>query len=342
MRARPGKFHTFFTSLLLLRDNVTWASVMVQAMKANFGLLKSLSPLSSMVAAVTLVTAAPALAPAAQYVAHEWRTFTYVEGADGVQLGWRPLETSKLPGFVHNWRDPGCGRQASGSALGVVFGKGVITTLQRMETPVIYFYSDRQQSVDVQVDFPKGILTEWFPQAAQIGPSVIAPVPAAVAKLDTAAHHVGAKPTFTFESLLNNHAVSQSRARWTGVEILAPNQTSKIAKSLLQDGSGSHYFAARETDANYVQLNSLSPTNPAPEREKFLFYRGVGNFATPLQVTQGSGDTITVANDGEEALAHLFVLGLRNGQGEFVEIGKLPPGEKRTVEPKWQEKTVRP
>src|SRR5438445_2702555 len=85
------------------------------------------------------------------YVAHEWGTFTSVQGGDGVLLDWRPLETSRLPKFVYDWTHPGLGRIPSSALL---FGKGGMVTLQRMETPVIYFYSQKEQEVDVSVDFP--------------------------------------------------------------------------------------------------------------------------------------------------------------------------------------------
>src|SRR5712671_3566310 len=81
------------------------------------------------------------------YVAHEWGTFTSVQGADGVMLDWRPLETTRLPNFVYDWNHPGLNRQPAGG-LGPKTG---MITLQRMETPVIYFYSSKQQSVDVSV-----------------------------------------------------------------------------------------------------------------------------------------------------------------------------------------------
>ncbi|MGH9934956.1 MAG: hypothetical protein ACREAM_01850, partial [Blastocatellia bacterium] len=35
----------------------------------------------------------------------------------------------------------------------------------RMETPVIYFYSDRDVRASVKVDFPGGCITEWYPLA---------------------------------------------------------------------------------------------------------------------------------------------------------------------------------
>src|SRR6185503_2576525 len=48
--------------------------------------------------------------PSKDYVAHEWGTFTSVQGSDGVLLEWQPLETSPLPKFVYNWIHPGAGR----------------------------------------------------------------------------------------------------------------------------------------------------------------------------------------------------------------------------------------
>ena len=88
------------------------------------------------------------------YTAHEWGTFTSVQGGDGVLLDWRPLESSRLPGFVYDWKKPGLNRQ--GTSM-LVLGKGAMLTLQRMETPVIYFYADKEQTVDVSVDFPQGV-----------------------------------------------------------------------------------------------------------------------------------------------------------------------------------------
>src|SRR2546430_1830004 len=151
-----------------------------------------------------------------RFVAHEWGTFTSVQGGDGVLLDWRPLETSHLPKFVYDWTKPGLNRRVGGQ---MPFQKQVILTLQRMETPVIYFYADNKQTVDVTVDFPQGKITEWYPQASQIGPSFV-PTPPTVVKLDQYAHKVGVKRSFTFASLLKNPATDQSRARWAHIEIL--------------------------------------------------------------------------------------------------------------------------
>jgi hypothetical protein len=260
------------------------------------------------------------------YVAHEWGTFTSVQGGDGVLLDWRPLETSRLPNFVYNWNHPGLNRQP-GAPLGP---KTAMVTLQRMETPVIYFYSPRKQSVDVSVQFPHGFITEWYPQAAEIGPSTV-PIPPTLAKMDSWVHQVGVSPAFTFASLMARGPIKESRVRWTHVDILPQKQNPSVAGALPMDRSGSHYFAARETDSDYLQTGSLAATNPAPESEKFIFYRGVGSFATPLQVTMASDNEAVLVNMGQEALEHLFVLELQGEAGNFIYVDQLAPGQQRRI-----------
>jgi hypothetical protein len=94
-------------------------------------------------------------------VVHEWGTFTSVAGEDGIAIDWRPLTgPSDLPSFVYTVDDIS-GRD------GLRFrplGKGESGTV-RMETPVLYFYTDRELEVSVQVAFPKGQITEWYPRA---------------------------------------------------------------------------------------------------------------------------------------------------------------------------------
>jgi len=262
-------------------------------------------------------------------VAHEWGTFTSVQGADGVLLDWKPLETSKLPKFVYDWTHPGLNRVFTGGGYGG-FGKGSMIARQRMETPVIYFYSDREQTVDVTVLFPRGRITEWFPQARRIGPSIVPPGQGITA-MDSELRALGVSPRFTLASVFESENVGSSMIRWVDVKILPTPHHTGIAAQLPTDDSGSHYFAARETDAAFVSADSFSRTNPLPEQEKFLFYRGVGNFSTPLRVTMKSDDAVMVTNTGTEPLAHLFVLGVKGKTGNFVYIDALPPGTEKTI-----------
>jgi hypothetical protein len=89
---------------------------------------------------------------------HEWGTFTSVAGGDGAAMSWEPLAgPSDLPCFVH-WLDQ---RNLKAAEYGTV----------RMETPVLYFYPLKPLTVSVHVDFPKGRVTEWYPQASSVQPS---------------------------------------------------------------------------------------------------------------------------------------------------------------------------
>ncbi len=90
-----------------------------------------------------------------RFVAHEWGTFTSVQGADGIQIEWNPFVPLELPKFVYG--------QPHRRTFGLT--KGEIIARQRMETPVIYFYSPTPRTVDVTVNFPEGRVTEWYPQA---------------------------------------------------------------------------------------------------------------------------------------------------------------------------------
>jgi hypothetical protein len=96
-----------------------------------------------------------------QLTVHEWGTFTSIAGRDGVALDWRPLNgPSDLPKFVHTIQEGSEGLRHSR-----VLGKGDMTARVRMETPVLYFYAPSEMDVSVKVDFPKGKITEWYPQA---------------------------------------------------------------------------------------------------------------------------------------------------------------------------------
>ena len=233
---------------------------------------------------------------AANYSAHEWGTFTSVQGSDGELLSWRPLQSSELPGFVFSTTPPGSSLPGPFS-----LSKGTLITLQRMETPVIYFYADQPMNVDVDVAFPKGFLTEWYPQTTQIGPARAANT-----------------------NIPSSDVLRESRAIWRGLEIIPQSKDQpSLAASLPQNTSGSHYFAARETSASFVRANFVSPTNTTSEIEKFIFYRGAGSFKTPLRVTVDSHSVVTVENTGAQPLAHLFLLSIHDGHGAFGVLDEL-------------------
>ncbi|MBI3876038.1 MAG: hypothetical protein HY300_08810, partial [Verrucomicrobia bacterium] len=112
----------------------------------------------------TAIAAEPSRVARPDFVAHEWGTFTSVQGADGIQFEWNPFEVAGLPSFVHDLNRPT--PQSQAPRYYTYGAKTAFRTLQRMETPVIYFYADRETRVDVTVNFPNGRITEWFPQVA--------------------------------------------------------------------------------------------------------------------------------------------------------------------------------
>src|SRR4026208_1094503 len=91
------------------------------------------------------------IAGAAESHADGWGTFTSVQGADGIQLEWNPLVTTDLPKFVYDRNRPHPGGRRP--AFREFASKSAFVTLQRMETPVIYFYADEEVTVDVKVRF---------------------------------------------------------------------------------------------------------------------------------------------------------------------------------------------
>src|SRR5215213_10095036 len=75
------------------------------------------------------------------YVAHEWGTFTSVQGGDGVQMMWNPFLPAELPRFVYD-RTKAFGPE-------MLLLKSNLSAKQRLETPVIYFHSPEAMTVDV-------------------------------------------------------------------------------------------------------------------------------------------------------------------------------------------------
>jgi len=223
---------------------------------------------------------------ASNYTAHEWGTFTSVQGGDGNLLSWHPLQSSELPKFVYSTK-----------FIPFAVSKTGLVTLQRLETPVIYFYAKEPMKVDVDVSFPKGFITEWYPQLTTLNPT---------------------------HTVMDGNAVqTESRAIWRDLDIFPDirNALQLGTNQLPQDTASSHYFAARDTSANLVRAHIA--TNNSTELEKFIFYRGAGSFQTPLRVTLDTNSIVTVENTGAQPLAHLFLLNIHDGRGAFAVLDEL-------------------
>jgi hypothetical protein len=149
-------------------------------------------------------------------VVHEWGTFTSKAGPDGQAVLWKPFaRPSDLPGFVTvlNPASVKSGRNLTLPTLAATI---------RMETPVLYFYTDRAQTVDVDVRFPHGLISEWYPQAAVGG--------------------------FARGAELS---AMEGGIRWSKVQV-EPGVEARVP---VEEGY-SHYYAARETDASPVRIGT--------------------------------------------------------------------------------------
>jgi hypothetical protein len=215
--------------------------------------------LVAVIAAATISATPRRDAPAV--VAHEWGTFTTIADQQGRPMEWLPLGGPQdLPCFVDYFRtrqvkvfpgqEPPLSYEQSRSAL-----RGTV----RMETPVIYFYADEPASLDVEVQFPRGLMTEWYPKAVVQQPDVYA-------------------------SLLRDGGYST--ISWRGVQVRPGNDP-----AYPQESQRSHYYAARDTDATPIRVGG--------QDEKFLFYRGVAGFDVPLRAVAMADGRVRVTGTAE-------------------------------------------
>src|SRR6202521_1663621 len=206
--------------------------------------------------------------------AHEWGTFTSIAGRDGRAVEWSPLTGSvDLPAFVEHFRNAG-------------FKRGLRGTV-RMETPVIYLYDSREETVSVKVAFSKGVITEWYPRASRVEPA---------------------------ENLFDGTLYQQhpdGSITWDSVT-LSPLVRAEFP---LENGDN-HYYAARMTSSPPLRVK----TPAGEQQEKFLFYRGVSTFPVPLSAKLTTAGKLLVENDSEEEIPNT-ILFERRGEKVGYRIG---------------------
>lgn len=190
---------------------------------------------------------------------HEWGTFTSIAGPDGTAVQWTPWAgPNDLPCFVERNRF-----SIKGSLSGTV----------RMETPVLYFYSPRETTVNVSVRFRQGVITEWFPHAKvtpELGSSIFG---------------------------------SAGTISWKDVKV-SPG----AVEDFPVERGASHYYAARRTAA--------APLQSGREKEKFLFYRGVGRFLPPIAATVDGDGKVMVRTPPNQPIGDVILF--RNDRGRLT------------------------
>jgi hypothetical protein len=233
--------------------------------------INPIAALCGLAAVLTLGVLGPEASPreSAGFVAHEWGTFSTFSGSDGKQLKFYPDDTD-LPAFVH-----GRHRDVKGGRADVYVS---------LETPVLYFYTDRDRTVSVKVDFPKGLMTDWYPQASR-------------------------PPERTL--------------RWDDLKVFAKDRPKLIAEN-----AKGRYFAAREVDAATVRTSGPDK----PEDERFLFYRGVGDFQLPFVVRALGDGKFAVKNTGKEAMPGYVLVNVNARKVTYKVYDHLSPGTEQRIE----------
>lgn len=221
---------------------------------------------------------------------HEWGTFTSLVNEKGELMSGMQHEEVGLPGFVYGLRAEGQGLQnqlrgnghcpprskcafpSPASELNdiIPFSEFDTRVTQKMETPVIYFYGNKAEKVHVEVSFPEGMISQWFPAASDF-----------------------------------NQHLEQFKNGFMSWDV-----TLKEVEDISQYPATrpeSIWNPARGTKANTIQTSANGT-----EEERFIFYRGLGDFNVPLKVTlshpaQGKLK-VTVENQSAETVPSLFYI----------------------------------
>jgi hypothetical protein len=253
-------------------------------MKRTGGLIVLLAVTTALVAGAR--SAAPGPADPEALIAHEWGTFTTVAGSDGRAMEWLPLAgADDLPCFVERYGNSAVkGLPGNLPALSYDSARKHLSGKVRMETPVIYFYSPGALRATIRVTFPRGVITEWYPRA------------------------VVRQPPVTAVALREPQRTSVLEWRAVGI-------TPDLAHAFPREEDDSHYYAARATDAATVQVDG--------QREKFLFYRGVGGFDVPLAAVALDDGSVRVRNLETHELRGVILFENRDGRLTYRTHGSL-------------------
>ncbi|HEV2689512.1 MAG TPA: hypothetical protein VGV35_13200 [Bryobacteraceae bacterium] len=102
------------------------------------------------------------------------------------------------------------------------------------------------------------------------------------------------------------------RIEWPAVKVVPG-----VSDRLSPDDRSSHYYAARNTSANAIEVSNAGQA----QQEKFLFYRGIANFQPALSV-QLSGNQVILKDRTQERPIVVILFENRHGRiGYRVAIG---------------------
>lgn len=237
---------------------------------------------------------------------HEWGTFTSIAGADGRAVPWQAT-SEDLPSFVYSNHFSCAGLR---SCVMMEQTKSRLRALIRMETPVIYFYTPEPLDVSLQVSFPTGRMTEWFPSTWNSTATL----------LDWGTFRVDPtqRPTLPTEAAPNHYYAAREV---DAAPVLVAGQRH------VEGGPG---CTEREVEFERGRKTRMClSSKPTKEWERFLFYRGVGDFHPPLEAVVSKTE-VTVTPVEKLGTALLFE---RRGNAVGVTSFDARAGSQRVSRP---------
>lgn len=282
------------------------------------------------------ITALVLLESASAWQLHEWGTFTTVSGSDGVLLSGLQREEETLPPFVHAHLGMENGQlqpmeginrilQRHGTLgfappLSKGFGERPVANVTvKMETPVIYFHSDKAFQASVKVGFEGGSISQWYP--ARSGGEIL-PEP------EPSADPVKS-PTPLEKWTIDFSKPYRGGIEWK-VDVLSPEESANAITFKPKDSV--NWLRARVPGANVVRTSE-------GELENYLFYRGIGNFKPGLKTRVSSDETLQLDNQTGGAIPYLIAFEKRDGKVRWHEMSKgLEAGTTATIpESRWKD-----
>ena len=215
-----------------------------------------------------------------RFIVHEWGTFTSMQGSDGSILPGMHYEEESLPAFVHGRVPPPPPGMPPNKRVEDLLLDGIT---QKLETPVIYFYGAPER-VEVKVDFPRGVISQWYPDATSYAPQAY-------------------EAEFSPDDILNGTMT------WS-LDVLGADAVA----DLVAVPSDDVWAPSRNVEAQPVRFGD--------ETEKFIFYRGLGRFDMPFRVTS-VGSQITVHNHGSQDVVQAWALHWNGEHGAVWPLGSV-------------------
>ncbi|MFT4547712.1 MAG: hypothetical protein ACI8XO_000123 [Verrucomicrobiales bacterium] len=252
---------------------------------------------------------------------HEWGTFTVLQGSNGQVIKWyqAPNKLVDLPPFVQR--------------TGFFGGKSGTFNLAsgldnvRMETPVLYFYPEKQMDITVTAGFPEGRITEVFPPAAINRFSTItwrgtllAPDSPELKKVPVAAEPLG-----------RHYAAARAVPEaWLFRNKPLPTPFSRTPEPVVKKPTPVYKpHALQQALVEMALISDKQQAATAPPKiepiDHFIFYRGAGN-RRHFELTAhqlNSPNTFVLTNSGQATIPKLFALQVVGGKSSFVSVEQL-------------------